>query len=69
MIHAWPLWNAKLEDGRQALMKAGVGPVPPRGGIKDQFVIALEQRTIIVCARLFQGDVAVPGQNRGGSQN
>jgi monoterpene epsilon-lactone hydrolase len=23
MIHAWPLWNAKLEDGRRALMKAG----------------------------------------------
>ncbi len=23
MIHAWPLWNAKLEDGRRALMNAG----------------------------------------------
>ncbi len=23
MIHAWPLWNARLEPGRQALMKAG----------------------------------------------
>ena len=23
MIHAWPLWNAKLEDGRRALTKAG----------------------------------------------
>src|SRR4051794_10431307 len=23
MIHAWPLWNAKLEDGRRALAKAG----------------------------------------------
>ncbi|MFL6820627.1 MAG: alpha/beta hydrolase [Bradyrhizobium sp.] len=22
MIHAWPLWNAKLEDGRRALTKA-----------------------------------------------
>src|SRR3954452_11633184 len=22
MIHAWPLWNAKLEDGRRALMTA-----------------------------------------------
>src|SRR5918995_2562036 len=24
MIHAWPLWNAHLEPGRQALAKAGV---------------------------------------------
>jgi len=23
MIHAWPMWNAKLEDGRRALTKAG----------------------------------------------
>jgi epsilon-lactone hydrolase len=23
MIHAWPLWNAKLEDGRRALAEAG----------------------------------------------
>jgi acetyl esterase/lipase len=23
MIHAWPVWNAKLEDGRRALTKAG----------------------------------------------
>ncbi|MBB5575751.1 alpha/beta hydrolase [Rhizobium paranaense] len=23
MIHAWPLWNAKLEAGRQAIMHAG----------------------------------------------
>ncbi|HEX3420225.1 MAG TPA: alpha/beta hydrolase [Candidatus Udaeobacter sp.] len=23
MIHAWPLWNAHLEDGRRALMNAG----------------------------------------------
>jgi monoterpene epsilon-lactone hydrolase len=23
MIHAWPLWNAKLEDGRRALKQAG----------------------------------------------
>jgi acetyl esterase/lipase len=23
MIHAWPLWNAKLEDGRRALVSAG----------------------------------------------
>ena len=23
MIHAWPLWNAQLEDGRQALIQAG----------------------------------------------
>jgi acetyl esterase/lipase len=23
MIHAWPLWNAHLEPGRQALAKAG----------------------------------------------
>jgi acetyl esterase/lipase len=23
MIHAWPLWNAQLEPGRQALTKAG----------------------------------------------
>jgi epsilon-lactone hydrolase len=23
MIHAWPLWNAKLSDGRRALSKAG----------------------------------------------
>jgi epsilon-lactone hydrolase len=23
MIHAWPLWNARLEDGRRALAKAG----------------------------------------------
>ncbi len=23
MIHAWPLWNAKLEAGRQALAQAG----------------------------------------------
>jgi epsilon-lactone hydrolase len=23
MIHAWPLWNAKLEDGRKALVQAG----------------------------------------------
>ena len=23
MIHAWPIWNAKLEDGRRALTKAG----------------------------------------------
>jgi acetyl esterase/lipase len=23
MIHAWPVWNAKLEDGRCALTKAG----------------------------------------------
>ncbi len=24
MIHAWPMWNAKLEDGRRALASAGV---------------------------------------------
>jgi acetyl esterase/lipase len=24
MIHAWPLWNAHLEPGRQALAKAGI---------------------------------------------
>jgi acetyl esterase/lipase len=23
MIHAWPLWNARLEDGRRALVNAG----------------------------------------------
>jgi acetyl esterase/lipase len=23
MIHAWPVWNARLEQGRQALMRAG----------------------------------------------
>jgi acetyl esterase/lipase len=23
MIHAWPLWNAQLEDGRRALADAG----------------------------------------------
>ena len=23
MIHAWPLWNARLEPGRRALMQAG----------------------------------------------
>ena len=23
MIHAWPLWNARLEDGRKALQRAG----------------------------------------------
>jgi acetyl esterase/lipase len=23
MIHAWPLWNAKLEDGRRALVRLG----------------------------------------------
>ncbi|MGB8042538.1 MAG: alpha/beta hydrolase, partial [Pseudolabrys sp.] len=23
MIHAWPMWNAKLEDGRQALSQMG----------------------------------------------
>jgi len=23
MIHAWPLWNAHLEDGRRALVNAG----------------------------------------------
>jgi acetyl esterase/lipase len=23
MIHAWPLWNAQLEDGRRALVDAG----------------------------------------------
>ena len=23
MIHAWPMWNAKLEDGRQALLQVG----------------------------------------------
>ena len=23
MIHAWPLWNAKLRDGRRALAEAG----------------------------------------------
>jgi acetyl esterase/lipase len=23
MIHAWPLWNAHLEDGRRALTNAG----------------------------------------------
>ncbi|MGE0194355.1 MAG: alpha/beta hydrolase, partial [Methylocystis sp.] len=23
MIHAWPLWNARLEDGRRALAHAG----------------------------------------------
>jgi monoterpene epsilon-lactone hydrolase len=23
MIHAWPVWNAKLEDGRRALASAG----------------------------------------------
>ncbi len=23
MIHAWPLWNAHLEDGRRAIDKAG----------------------------------------------
>jgi acetyl esterase/lipase len=23
MIHAWPLWNAHLEDGRRALDNAG----------------------------------------------
>jgi len=24
MIHAWPMWNARLEDGRRALVNAGV---------------------------------------------
>jgi len=24
MIHAWPLWNAHLEDGRRALASAGL---------------------------------------------
>jgi len=24
MIHAWPMWNARLEDGRRALARAGV---------------------------------------------
>ena len=23
MIHAWPLWNAHLEDGRRAIANAG----------------------------------------------
>jgi hypothetical protein len=23
MIHAWPMWNARLEPGRQALANAG----------------------------------------------
>jgi hypothetical protein len=23
MIHAWPLWNARLQPGRQALANAG----------------------------------------------
>jgi acetyl esterase/lipase len=23
MIHAWPMWNAKLADGREALARAG----------------------------------------------
>jgi monoterpene epsilon-lactone hydrolase len=23
MIHAWPLWNARLADGRKALERAG----------------------------------------------
>jgi acetyl esterase/lipase len=23
MIHAWPMWNAKLKEGRQALAQAG----------------------------------------------
>jgi epsilon-lactone hydrolase len=23
MIHAWPVWNANLEDGRRALTYAG----------------------------------------------
>jgi epsilon-lactone hydrolase len=23
MIHAWPLWNARLGDGRRALVRAG----------------------------------------------
>ena len=23
MIHAWPLWNAHLEDGRRAIVSAG----------------------------------------------
>ena len=23
MIHAWPVWNARLEDGRRALAEAG----------------------------------------------
>ena len=23
MIHAWPVWNAALEDGRRALASAG----------------------------------------------
>jgi len=23
MIHAWPMWNAKLEDGRRALAQVG----------------------------------------------
>ena len=23
MIHAWPLWNAHLEDGRRTLVSAG----------------------------------------------
>jgi acetyl esterase/lipase len=23
MIHAWPMWNAKLAEGRQALAHAG----------------------------------------------
>ena len=23
MIHAWPLWNARLVDGQRALAKAG----------------------------------------------
>ena len=37
MIHAWPLWNARLEPGRRALMQAGdssgavVSGAPPPG--------------------------------------
>jgi epsilon-lactone hydrolase len=23
MIHAWPMWNAKLSDGRRALKRVG----------------------------------------------
>jgi hypothetical protein len=23
MIHAWPMWNAKLTEGREALARAG----------------------------------------------
>jgi acetyl esterase/lipase len=31
MIHAWPLWNAHLEDGRRALASAGAFIARHRG--------------------------------------